>query len=87
MKTNQEWASDTENALIDLGVRVIRMSEKLPKTYAGAHIGNQILRSSTSCAPNFGEARAAESTADFIHKLKLVLKELNDTQIWLKMLM
>jgi four helix bundle protein len=43
-----------------------------------------MLRSGTSPAPNYGEARGAESYADFVHKLRIVLKELNETSIWLR---
>jgi four helix bundle protein len=58
----------------------------LPKTPAGKHIAGQILRSGTSPAPNYGEARGAESSADFVHKLGVVLKELNETSIWLRVI-
>jgi four helix bundle protein len=58
----------------------------LPKTPAGKHIAGQIMRSGTSPAPNYGEARGAESHADFIHKLGVVLKELNETSIWLRIM-
>jgi four helix bundle protein len=46
----------------------------------------QILRSGTSGAPNYAEARGAESSADFIHKLMVVQKELNETAVWLRIL-
>ena len=49
-------------------------------------MAGQILRSGTSPAPNYGEARGAESRKDFVHKLKVVLKELNETGIWLKII-
>jgi four helix bundle protein len=58
----------------------------LPKTPAGKHIAGQILRSGTSPAPNYGEARGAESHADFVHKIGIVLKELNETSIWLRVI-
>jgi four helix bundle protein len=58
----------------------------LPKTPAGNHIAGQILRAGTSPAPNYGEARGAESRADFVHKLRIVLKELNETAIWLRII-
>jgi four helix bundle protein len=58
------------------------LSEILPKTRAGNHIGGQILRSGTSPYPNHGEAEEAESREDFIHKLKLCLKELRETRRW-----
>jgi four helix bundle protein len=72
--------------LIDFAVRIIKLSANLPKIPAGKHIAGQMLRSGTSPAPNYGEARGAESHADFIHKLGIVIKELNETSIWLRML-
>ena len=68
---------DIEERLIDFAVRVIRVSKALPETPEGRHISGQLLRSGTSPAPNYGEARSAESKKDFLHKLKIVLKELS----------
>jgi four helix bundle protein len=73
-----------EERLIDFAVRVIRVCDTLPKTYTGRHIHGQLIRSGTSPAPNYAEARGAESGKDFIHKLKIVLKELNESRVWLK---
>ena len=56
----------------------------MPRTLQGRHICNQILRSGTAAAANYGEARGAESRADFVHKLKIVSKEPNETVIWLE---
>ena len=87
--TNGKWqarADELEERLIDFAVRIIRLSSSLPKTPAGKHIAGQILRSGTSPAPNYGEARGAESHADFVHKLRVVLKELNETCIWLRVI-
>ena len=67
-------------------VRIIRLTAHLPKTPAGKHIAGKILRSGTSPAPNYGEARGAESRADFAHKIGIVLKELNETSIWLRVI-
>ena len=75
---------DLQDRLIDYAVRIINLSEALPNTKAGKHISSQILRSGTSPAPNYGEAQSAESSADFVHKLKISLKELRETEIWLK---
>ena len=75
-----------EERLIDFAVRIVRLSASLPRTAAGRHIAGQILRSGTSPAPNYGEARGAESHADFVHKLRIVVKELNETSIWLRIL-
>lgn len=82
----QKKANEIEDRLIKLAVRVIKLATALPKTPAGLHIAGQILRSGTSPAPNYGEARGAESKADFIHKLRIVVKELNETSIWLRII-
>ena len=74
-----EQANEVENRLIDFAVRVIKVADALPKTPAGKHIAGQLLRSGTSPAPNYAEARGAESRADFVHKLKLALQELHMT--------
>jgi len=79
-------ADELEDRLIDFAVRVIRLSASLPRTTAGKHIAGQILRAGTSPAPNYGEARGAESPADFVHKLRIVLKELNETSVWLRII-
>jgi len=75
-----------EKRLTDFGARVIRLCQKLPKNPAGSHIGGQLLRSGTARAALYGEVRGAESTRDFIHKLKIALKELNESRIWLTMI-
>ena len=79
-------ADELEERLIEFAVRVIRLCASLPKTPAGKHISGQILRSGTSPAPNYAEARGAESQADLIHKLRIVLKELNETSVWLRVI-
>jgi len=82
----KERAYDLQDRLVDYAVRIIKLSEALPETKAGKHVSTQILRSGTSPAPNYGEAQSAESKADFIHKLKVALKELRETGIWLKII-
>jgi four helix bundle protein len=77
---------DLEERLIDFAVRIIRISESLPKTRVGNHIAGQLIRCGTSSAPNDGEAQSAESRADFIHKMKICLKELRETKVWLLMI-
>lgn len=84
--TSQSFADALEERLIDFAVRIIKLSASLPKTPAGKHIAGQIIRAGTSPAPNYGEARGAESDADFVHKLRIVLKELNETSIWLRII-
>ena len=83
---NRQRKYDLQDRLVDYAVRIIRLSESLPETKAGKHICSQILRSGTSPAPNYGEAQSAESKADFIHKLKIALKELRETEVWLKII-
>ncbi len=78
--------SDLENRLIDCAVQIIKICEILPKTRAGNTLSNQIVRSGTSPALNYGEAQSAESKKDFIHKLKVILKELRETYICLKII-
>jgi four helix bundle protein len=85
-RPSQSRADALEERLIDFAVRIIKLASRLPKTPAGKHIAGQILRCGTSPAPNYGEGRGAESTADFIHKLGIVLKELNETSIWLRVI-
>ena len=82
----KEREYDLQDRLVDYAVRIIKLSEALPETKAGKHVSTQILRSGTSPAPNYGEAQSAESKADFIHKLKVALKELRETGIWLKII-
>jgi four helix bundle protein len=77
---------DLEDRLIGFGVRIIRQVETLPKTRAGNHIGGQIVRSGTSPAANYGEVQSSESRSDFIHKMKVCLKELRETKVWLLMI-
>lgn len=86
VRDSQTKAIELEERLIDFAVRIIRLTAHLPKTPARKHIAGQILRSGTSPAPNYGEARGAESHADFVHKIGIVLKELNETSIWLRVI-
>ena len=65
---------------------MIDLSEKLPNTRSGNHVAGQILRSGTSPYPNHGEAESAESREDFIHKLKVCLKELRETRRWARLI-
>jgi len=83
-KDNRKF--DIEERLINFAVRIIRTAESLPKTKAGNHIAGQLNHCGTSPAPNYGEAQSAESIADFIHKMKICLKELRETKVWLLMI-
>ena len=72
--------------MIKFSVRIIDVVEALPNTRAGNHIAGQLIRSGTSPASNYGEAQSAESRKDFIHKMKIALKELRETHIWLRII-
>ena len=77
---------DLEDRLLDYSVRIIKLVEELPNTRTGNHVANHLLRSGTSPYPNHGEAQAAESPNDFIHKLRICLKELREAKRWLKLI-
>ncbi len=74
---------DLEDRLIEFALSIISIVEGLPSKRTTNHIGGQLLRSGTSPAPNYGEAQSAESRKDFIHKMKIALKELRESRIWL----
>jgi len=77
---------DLEERLLDYSVRIIKIVEQLPNTRVGNHVAGQLLKSGTSPYPNHGEAQAAESPKDFIHKLRISLKELRESERWLKLI-
>ena len=84
MGAQRKKADDIQQRLIHFGARATRVAKMLPRTVEGRYISEQLIRSGLSGAPNYAEARAAESRADFIHKLRIVLKELNETRSWLE---
>jgi four helix bundle protein len=77
---------DLEERLIDFSVLIIDFVEGLPNSNGANHLGAQLLRSGTSPALNYGEAQAAESMTDFVHKMKVCLKELRESRNNLKIL-
>lgn len=77
---------DLEERLINFSVVMIKTAEKLPKSFAGNHLAGQMIRSGTAPALHYGEAMAAESRSDFIHKMKIAPKELLETNNCLKMI-
>ena len=86
MNTIASKANQLEKRLNSFAASIVSLSSKLPRSVQGRHICGQILRSGTAAAANYGEARGAESRADFVHKLKIVFKELNETTIWLEVI-
>ena len=86
MNDEVERKFDLEDRLIDFVIRISEVADSLPKTFLGQYLKGQIIRSGTSPALNYGEAQSAESANDFIHKLKIVLKELRETLVCLKII-
>ena len=81
-----EQKYDLEDRLLEYGASVVRFIEKMPNTRAANHIAGQLLRSGTSPLLNHGEAQAAESPNDFVHKMKVCLKELRESQRALRLI-
>ena len=75
-----------EERLIDYSVLITEIVETMPNTRAGSHYSGQLIRSGTSPALNYAEAQSGESRKDFVHKLKIVLKELRETAVCLKII-
>jgi len=86
LKKEETYKYDLEERLIEFAIAIIKLGELLPKTRAGITLGSQIVRSGTSPALNYGEAQAAESRRDFIHKFGIILKELRETKVCLKII-
>ncbi len=86
MVTTKMKRFDLDDRLIEFSVSVCRVVEEMPSTMVGELLTSQLLRCATSPVANYGEAQGAESRRDFIHKLKLCLKELRETRAWLKFL-
>jgi len=82
----KEKVFDLENRLVAFAVKISTLVEALPATLSARNISGQLIRSGTSPALNYGEARSAESQDDFIHKMKIALKELRESYIALKIL-
>ncbi len=75
---------DLEDRFIEFAVQVCDLAQRLPSTPVGKHVASQLIRSATSPLANYGEAQGAESRRDFVHKLRVCLKELRETSTWLK---
>ena len=77
---------DLEERLIEFSVLIIEIVNETPNSKAGNHLSGQLVRSGTSVSLNYGEAQSAESKKDFIHKMKVILKELRETFVCLKII-
>lgn len=81
----KETKYDLEERLLEFAVRIVRVTESMPRSPAGVHVADQLLRSGTSPFGHHGEAEGAESRDDFIHKLKVCYKELREARRWLRL--
>jgi four helix bundle protein len=79
----KERKYDLEERLIGFAVCATDVAEALPATRLGNHIAGQLIRCGTSPAANYAEAQSAESRSDFVHKMKITLKELREARIWM----
>ncbi len=80
-----EQPFDLAERLLEYAARIIRLTEQMHRTAAGAHVAGQLLRAGTAPLPQHAEAQAAESKRDFVHKMKIGLKELRETDRWLRL--
>lgn len=83
--SRRKRAYDLEDRLLEFAANIVEPTESLPNTRAGNHIAGQLLRCGTSSFSNHGEVEAAESRRDFLHKLRICLKELRETKRWLRL--
>jgi len=79
-------ADELSDRLLDFAARVGKVTDALPGTRLGRHVAGQLIRCGTSPAANYEEACAAESRSDFVHKLKIVLKELRESRCWIRLI-
>jgi four helix bundle protein len=84
--SDKRTGDDIAERLLKFAVRIIKLVNALPNTIVARHIAGQLIRSGTSCGSNYEESRGAESRADFIHKLGIVLKEIKESRFWLKVI-
>lgn len=78
--------NDLSERFLNFAADIMKLITLLSKTYAGRHVSGQLFRSATSAGANYEEACGAESRADFVHKLQVVLKELKETRFWLRLI-
>jgi four helix bundle protein len=77
---------DLEERLINFAVLIVEICDNMPDTRTANHLSGQLIRSGTSPALNYGEAQGGESRKDFIHKIKVVIKELRESYVCLKII-
>jgi four helix bundle protein len=84
---NEKWIFDLEDRLVDFAVAVLTICDLLPNSKGSQNLEFQLSKSGTLAALNYGEAQAAESSDDFIHKIKVVLKEVRETRVCFKIIL
>jgi four helix bundle protein len=77
---------ELEQRLLVFAAHCMKLTGRLSRTVEGRYVSGQLMRSSASAGANYQEACAAESRADFVHKLQIVLKELRESEYWLKLM-
>jgi four helix bundle protein len=77
---------ELSDRLWHFAARVGKLVDALPESRLGRHVSGQLVRCGTAAAPNYDEGRAGESRADFAHKVNVALKEIVETQGWLKLI-
>ncbi len=82
----KEEPKQLPDRLLDFAVEVIKITDALPNTVAGRHVGGQLTKAGTSGGSNYEEACGAESRSDFTHKMSIVLKELKESRFWLRLI-
>ena len=81
-----EKTDQLSDRLLDFAENIIKITDALPQTVAGRHIGGQLVKAGTSGGSNYEEACGAESRSDFAHKMSIVLKELKESRFWLRLI-
>jgi four helix bundle protein len=81
-----EFSDSLSERFLNFAINIMKLDSQLCKSYSGRHIYGQLFRAGTSAGANYEEARAGESRQDFIHKMQLVLKELRESQFWIKLI-
>jgi len=83
---SSDFREKMSERMLEFAVRIMKLESKLWKTYSGKHIYGQLFRSGSSTGANYEESVGAESRADFIHKTQIVLKEVRESNYWLRLI-
>jgi len=81
----RDYRKELGERLLDFAVSIVALAPRLQRSATGRFMVGQLVRSASSAGANFQEARGAESRADFVHKLQVVLKELREAEYWMKL--